>query len=57
MNTTIRNPSIINAKRGKMGVLSLKGKTKIELYVTLNSFFGELANSIDGIYPFSITTK
>ena len=44
MNTAIRNPAIINAKRGKMGVLSSKGKTNIYLYVTLNSFFDELAN-------------
>ena len=44
MNTAIRNPPIINAKRGKMGVLSSKGKANIELYATLNSFFGELAN-------------
>ena len=27
-----------------MGVPSSKGKAKIELYVTLNSFFGNLAN-------------
>ena len=44
VNTAIGNPSIINAKRGKMGVLSSKGKANIELYATLNSFFGELAN-------------
>ena len=44
MNTAIRNPAIINAKRGKIGVLSSKGKANIELYATLNSFFDELAN-------------
>ena len=44
VNTAIRNPDIINAKRGKMGVLSSKGKANIELYVTLNSFFDELSN-------------
>ena len=36
VNTAISNPTIINAKRGKMGVLSSKGKANIELYVTLN---------------------
>ena len=44
MNTGIRNPAIINAKSGKMGVLSSKGKIHIELYVTLNSFLDKLAN-------------
>ena len=44
VNTTIRNPAIINAKRVKMGVLSIKGKENIELYVTLNLFFDELSN-------------
>ena len=44
VNTAIRNPAIINAKIGKMGVLSSKGKANIELYVTLNSLFGELSN-------------
>ena len=43
-NTAIMNPFIINAKRGKMDVLSSKGKANIELYVTLNSFFDKLAN-------------
>ena len=43
-NTAIMNPFIINAKRGKMDVLSSKGKAKVELYVTLNSFFDELVN-------------
>ena len=43
VNTTISNPIIINAKRGKMGVLSSKGKANIEIYVTLNSSFDELA--------------
>ena len=38
-NTAIKNPAIINAKRGKMGVLSSKGKANIEIYVTLNLFF------------------
>ena len=37
MNTAIRNPAIINAKRGKIGVLSSKGKANIELYVTSTS--------------------
>ena len=36
VNTEIRNPAIINAKIGKMGVLSSKGKANIEVYVTLN---------------------
>ena len=44
VNAAIRNPAIINAKRGKMGVPSSKGKANIELYVTLSSFFDELAN-------------
>ena len=44
VNTTMRNPAKINAKRGKKGVLSSKGKANIELYVTLNSFFDKLAN-------------
>ena len=44
VKTAISNPDTINSKRGKMGVLSSKGKAKIELYVTLNSFFGNLAN-------------
>ena len=44
VNTAISNPAIINAKRGKMGVLSSKGKANIYLYVTLNSFFEKLAN-------------
>ena len=46
VNTAIRNPAIINAKRGKMGVPSSKGKANIELYVTLSSFFDELANEV-----------
>ena len=37
VNTAIWNPAIINAKGGKMGVLSSRGKSNIELYVTLNS--------------------
>ena len=44
VNTAIGNPAIINTKRGKIGVLSSKGKENIELYVTLNSFFDELSN-------------
>ena len=44
VNTTIRNPATINTKRGKMGVLSSKGREKIELYGTLNSFFDKLPN-------------
>ena len=33
VNIAISNPAIINAKRGKMGVLSSKGKANIELYL------------------------
>ena len=44
VNTTVRNPDIINAKRGKMGVLSSKGKANIDICVTLDSFFDEIAN-------------
>ena len=44
VNTIIRNPDIVNAKKGKMAVLISKSKANIELYVTLNSFFDELAN-------------
>ena len=44
VNTAIRNPAIINVKRGKMDVLSRKGNSNIELYVTLNSFFDEISN-------------
>ena len=44
VNTAMSNPYIIKAKRGKIGVLSIKGKANIELYVTINSFFHELAN-------------
>ena len=44
VNTTIRDPATINAKRGKICVLSSKWKAKIEIYVPLNSFFDELAN-------------
>ena len=50
VNTAISNTAIINAKIGKMGVLRSKGKANIELYITLNSFFDELAN--EGL-PFS----
>ena len=38
VNTAIWNPVTLNAKRGKMGVLSSRGKSNIELYICYPKF-------------------